>query len=66
MLLPYMQDEWQLLFHFVLQYPALVREAAEIKKAGIGIHVETALKKVGMKLLALVCYSYHAINFTRV
>ena len=39
-------QEWQLLFHYVLQYPMVIREAASLKKKGVGIHIEAALKKV--------------------
>ena len=39
------QEEWQLLFHYVMQYPLLIREAAELKRTGIGIHLEIGLKQ---------------------
>ena len=50
------QEEWQLLFHFVLQYPSMIQEAAKLRKKGIGIHIEVDLKKVcdkGSFLVAL-------------
>ena len=40
------QEEWELLFHYVLQYPLVVKEAGSLKKSGIGIHVEVEIKKV--------------------
>lgn len=40
------QEEWELLFHYVLQYPLVVKEAGSLKKSGIGVHVEVEIKKV--------------------
>ena len=40
------QEEWELLFHYVLQYPLVVKEAGSLKKTGIGVHIEVEIKKV--------------------
>lgn len=49
------QEEWELLFYYVLQYPLVVKEAGSLKKSGIGVHVEVGIKKVKHNtLVALV------------
>lgn len=45
--------EWDLFFQYGLQYPLIVREAAELKCRGVGIRVDSALKKVCMFLTKL-------------
>ncbi|XP_064399960.1 DALR anticodon-binding domain-containing protein 3-like [Halichondria panicea] len=40
------EEEWQLLFHYVLQYPLLLKEAAKIAKKGVGVHITLGLKKI--------------------
>jgi len=47
------EEEWELLFHYVLQYPLVVKEAASLKKNGIGIHVDIAAKKISLFLTKL-------------
>lgn len=49
------QEEWELLFCYVLQYPLVVKEAGSLEKSGIGVHVEVGIKKVKHNtLVALV------------
>ena len=32
----------------MLQYPLVIREAAKVRKKGVGVHIEVAVKKVSM------------------
>ena len=40
------QEEWHILFFYVLQFPAMVREVADLNTCETDVRIETRLKKV--------------------
>lgn len=49
------------MFHYVLQYPLMIKEAAKLSKKGAGVHITLGLKKVLYTLEKQNCMQYSAL-----
>lgn len=54
------KEEWQLAFHYLLQYPKVLQDAAECKGQ---IQIKSGLKKVKLKIVHNYMYIFFHISF---